>query len=151
MRNILYFDEEGYVTGGDLTGVTKLTSALWSKYNLPILDIPMPNLVHSERLAADNSYITEVHTNLSKLQQAREAFRGCYTLKHVEHGFPSLVEADSMFHSCALPAEEIDKILESLPSYTDGPDKHRIGFTGCPGCATCHPEIGRNKGWNVVL
>ena len=63
--------------------------------------------------------------------------------------FPNLASGKNMFYKCALSAENINAILESLPRYATG--SHIITFTRCPGAAACDPEIATTKGWTVEI
>lgn len=85
-------------------------------------------------------------------------FQGCLILENVNVDFPSLSNGLDMFSRCAaLTLESAERVLNSLPEWTDGAT-HTITFTGC----TTAINAGLNaenaavvaavaRGWTVEL
>ena len=94
--------------------------------------------------------IESIELDAKEVIYASNAFHSCRALKNACVLLTKCITAPGAFFNCALDAENINAILESLPIWTDS-QSHVITFTGCPGAATCSHEIGTAKGWTVEI
>ena len=114
---------------------------------------PTPKLTNGYRMFL-GSKIEEFVGDLGKCTTLGGAFSDT-PLSVFSSNLDSLSNASSGFANTRLPAGQISKILDSLPTWTDG-GSHKITFTGSPGAAELtqdSPSVAAAvaKGWTVEL
>lgn len=114
---------------------------------------PMPKLTNGYRMFL-GSKIEEFVGDLSKCTTLGGAFEWT-PLSVFSSNLDSLSNASAGFTNTRLPAEQISKILDSLPKWTDGKN-HIVAFTGSTGASELTQEspsvaAAIAKGWTVEL
>lgn len=120
-------------------GCSKLTS----------LTLVAPKLMASQYLVFNCTALPAFSGDFPNLAEAPYCWHNTPSLVKFNVTWPNISNLSNAFRNSGLGADEINKILHSLPTYTSG--SHVITFTGCPGAATCDPSIGTAKGWTVQI
>lgn len=108
-----------------------------------------PKVSSAQYLVYNCPLLSAFSGDLSALESARYCWRQAPSLVEFNVTWPLISDLSDAFRDSGLGASEINKILQSLPSYTSG--SHVVTFTGCPGASTCDPTIGTAKGWTVQV
>lgn len=108
-----------------------------------------PKVSDAQYLVYNCPVLSAFSGDLSALKSARYCWRQTPSLVEFNVTWSLISNLFDAFRNSGLGASEINKILQSLPSYTSG--SHVVTFTGCPGASTCDPTIGTAKGWTVQV
>lgn len=120
-------------------GCSKLTS----------LTLVVPKLTAAQYLSFNCTALPAFSGDFPNLESAPYCWRNTPSLVEFNVTWPLISNLSDAFRNSGLGATEINKILNSLPTYTSG--SHVVTFTGCPGASTCDPSIGTAKGWTVQV
>ena len=74
------------------------------------------------------SNLTSFNGDLSSLTNGSNMFLSCSNLTSFSADLPSLINGNSMFQDCKLDAASVERILNTIPEYTDG-SSHRLTMT----------------------
>ena len=64
--------------------------------------------------------LTSFSSDLSSLTGGLNMFSGCTNLTSFNSDLSSLTDGNNMFYYCKLDAASVEKILSTIPTYTDG-------------------------------
>ena len=133
-----------------LPSCTAVAQNLFSSCSkLTSLTLVVPKLTAAQYLVYNCTALPAFSGDFPNLAEAHHCWRNTPSLVKFNVTWPNISNLSGAFHNSGLGADEINKILHSLPTYTSG--SHVITFTGCPGAATCDPSIGTAKGWTVQI
>ena len=95
--------------------------------NLTSFDSDLPSLTNGyemfyrcENLTSFTSDLISSETNKSSLTNGFKMFSNCYKLATFTSNLSSLTDGTGMFYGCALNSDSVQKILDTIPAYTDG-------------------------------
>lgn len=116
--------------------------------NLTEVQLIAPQIVTAPYLCINCTNLSQFSGEYPELVSCISGFEAT-NLQQFDVVWPKISDLAGCFRNTALQAEEINKILQSLPSYSSG--THIITFTGSPGASSCDPTIGTAKGWTVQV
>lgn len=64
--------------------------------------------------------LTSFDADLSNLTRGSQMFESCYNLTSFKSDLSSLTSGHNMFYQCKLDAASVERILTTIPEYTDG-------------------------------
>ena len=101
-----------------------------------------------EKLETFSSDLISSKSNKSSLTNGRWMFYCCSNLTTFDSDLGSLTNGTQMFYGCSLDGSSVEKILSTIPTYTDG-NQHIIDLTmneqGCQKLGEILSEEIRNK------
>ena len=108
------------------------------------------------------SNLTSFNGDLSSLTDGLNMFMGCNNLTSFNGDLSSLTGGENMFYPCKLDAASVERILTTIPEYTDG-SSHKLTMTVQSGEAaakfgeitgttpTSYQKSVNFKGWTIQV
>lgn len=133
-----------------LPNCTAVTQNLFGSCSkLTSLTLVAPKVTAAQYLVYNCTNLPAFSGDFPNLAEAPYCWRNTPSLVEFNVTWPLISNLSDAFRNSGLGATEINKILNSLPTYTSG--SHVATFAGCPGASTCDPSIGTAKGWTVQV
>ena len=148
---------------GDLSSLTNGSSMFYGCSKLTSFTSDLSSLTNGSNMFQNCDNLTSFSVDLTSLTNGNNMFGLCDNLTSFSVDLSSLTNGEHMFTSSPLDATSIEKILLSIPTYSDG-TTHNLGlgvsleqagdkFTEITG-ATLNPKLGSYitvafKGWQI--
>ena len=144
----------------DLSSFTNGQNMFASCSNLTSFTSDLSSLTNGFSMFSYCSNLTTFSSDLSSLTNGNQMFTSCSKLTSFNSDLPSLTDGSAMFSLCKLDAPSVERILTTIPEYTDG-SSHLLSisvqrgeavakFSEITGATPTNAGINVNfKGWTI--
>ena len=119
---------------GDLSSLTNAGTMFYQCSNLTSFNGDLSNLTDGSSIFSGCSNLTSFTGDLSNLTNGASMFVSCPNLASFSSDLSSLTNGASMFYQCKLDAASVERILSTIPEYSDG-SSHSLTMTVQSGAA----------------